>query len=194
MPAENGSGSRAARGRAPPVRQKQSAGPAATQGIPEDRARRTAQTRRPQAFRQRRWSARSTIGEASSAPPPQATRGAGRSLQGVRQARRSARRVRPVVRDSLDDEQDPSVGSSDHRHRRERAAPHGTLPVIRATTHVEGKAIGSSRRRTPAARLEQARAGPALGALASGRKRAQGRHRFDAGGCGVSARRPLRHV
>ena len=95
---------------------------------------------------------------------------------------------------------------------------------------------------TFACRPEQARAGPALGALASGRQRAQGRdvvssrapwmpvgpapcfwrfagrvclwsrdlhrlgcgtriglaqhfpHRFDAGGCGVSARRPLRHV
>jgi hypothetical protein len=52
---------------------------------------------------------------------------------------------------------------------------HWFLPAIRATTHVEGKASGSSRRRTPAARPEQARAGPALGALASGRKRAQGR-------------------
>jgi hypothetical protein len=52
---------------------------------------------------------------------------------------------------------------------------HPFLPAIRATTHVEGKVIGSSRRRTPAARPEQARAGPALGALASWRKRAQGR-------------------
>ena len=98
------------------------------------------------------------------------------------------------------------------------------------------------RRRTPAARPEQERGGPGIEALASGRKRAQGRdaasprvpsmlvgpapcfwrfagrvclwsrdlhrlgcgtriglprhfpHRFDAGGCGVSARRPLRHV
>jgi hypothetical protein len=38
---------------------------------------------------------------------------------------------------------------------------HWFLPAIRATTHLEGKASGSSRRRTPAARLEQARAGPA---------------------------------
>jgi hypothetical protein len=51
------------------------------------------------------------------------------------------------------------------------AATQSDLPAIRATTHVEGKAIGSSRRRTPAARPEQARAGPALGALASGRER-----------------------
>jgi hypothetical protein len=55
------------------------------------------------------------------------------------------------------------------------AATQSALPAIRATTHVEGKAIGSSRRRTPAARPEQARAGPALGVLASGRKRAQRR-------------------
>jgi hypothetical protein len=38
---------------------------------------------------------------------------------------------------------------------------HWFLPAIRATTHLEGKASGSSRRRTPAARPEQARAGPA---------------------------------
>jgi hypothetical protein len=56
-----------------------------------------------------------------------------------------------------------------------RAGAHVALAAMRAITHVEGKAIGSSRRRTPATRPEQARAGPALGALASGRKRAQGR-------------------
>ena len=56
-----------------------------------------------------------------------------------------------------------------------RAAAHVALAAMRAITHVDGKAIGSSRRRTPAARPEQARAGPALGALPSGRKPAQGR-------------------
>jgi hypothetical protein len=45
-----------------------------------------------------------------------------------------------------DDEQEPSVGRADQRRRRERATPHGTLPAMRATTHVEGKAIRSSRR------------------------------------------------
>ena len=40
---------------------------------------------------------------------------------------------------------------------------HSFLPASRAITHVVGKAIGSSRRRTPAARPEQARAGPGLG-------------------------------
>jgi hypothetical protein len=39
-----------------------------------------------------------------------------------------------------------SFGSSDQRRRREHAAPHGTLSAMRATTHVEGKPIGSSRR------------------------------------------------
>jgi hypothetical protein len=44
----------------------------------------------------------------------------------------------------LNDEQEPSVGSSEHRRRRERAAPHGTLPAMRATTHVVGKVTYSS--------------------------------------------------
>ena len=45
---------------------------------------------------------------------------------------------------------------------------------MRAITHAVGKVMRSSRRRTPAA-CPEGRAGPALGALASGRKRAQGR-------------------
>ena len=44
-------------------------------------------------------------------------------------------------------EQEPSVGSSDNRWRRERVTPHGTLRAMRATTHVDGKAIRSSRLR-----------------------------------------------
>ena len=43
-------------------------------------------------------------------------------------------------------EYEPSVGSSDHRRRREPAAPHVALAAMRAITHVVGKAIGSSRR------------------------------------------------
>ena len=58
----------------------------------------------------------------------------------------SAGRTERGFRDSLDDEQEPSVGSCDHRRSRERAAPHGALPAMRAITHVVGKAIRSSRR------------------------------------------------
>jgi hypothetical protein len=63
---------------------------------------------------------------------------------------------------------EPSFSSSTQCAAVARAAAHVALPSMRAITHVVGKAIGSSRRRTPAAGREQARAGPALGALASG--------------------------
>jgi hypothetical protein len=45
-----------------------------------------------------------------------------------------------------DGEHEPSVARADHRRRRECAASHEALPAMRATTHVEGKAIRSSRR------------------------------------------------
>jgi hypothetical protein len=44
-----------------------------------------------------------------------------------------------------------------------RAGAHVALAAIRAITHVDGKAIGSSRRRTPAARPQRARRGPSRG-------------------------------
>ena len=74
-----------------------------------------------------------------------------------------ARRRRTGVSDDLGRrplgtrEHQPSVGSSDHRRRRERAAPHVALPAMRATTHVDGKllcAVGSPR---SASRLAPAR-------------------------------------
>ena len=53
---------------------------------------------------------------------------------------------RPPADAARDDEWEPSVGSSDHRRRREPAAPHVALAAMRAITHVVGKAIRSSRR------------------------------------------------
>ena len=117
-------------------------------------------------------SARRRAADASISGKDDGTRAARGPPADVRRASASARdceRLQDIVRDdrsgrrkggsgdlrqtsAWEAEQQPSVGSSDNRRRRERATPHGTLPAMRATTHVEGKPMRSSRRRTPAAR------------------------------------------
>ena len=69
----------------------------------------------------------------------------------------------------------PSAHSIVARARPVARSPTSGHPAGTGSGYSMSKAIGSSRRRTPAARPEQARAGPALGTLPSGRKPAQGR-------------------
>ena len=65
----------------------------------------------------------------------------------------------------------PSAQSTVARARRVARSARSGHPAGTGFGYSMSKAIGSSLRRTPAARPEQARAGPALGALPSGRSR-----------------------
>ena len=77
---------------------------------------------------------------------------------------RSGRRAGEEAETSASRQRQPMRCQHDgHGSPRGRTRDHWVLSAIRATTHVEGTAIGSSRRRTPTARPEQARAGPGLG-------------------------------
>ena len=136
-------------------------------------------------------SARRRASDASISGKDDRTRAARGPPADVRRASASARdceRLQDIVRDDRSGrrkgvsgdlrqtsawaaEQEPSVGSSDNRRRRERATPHGTLPAMRATTHVEGKPMRSSRRRTPAARPERASDAELSDARLPGRER-----------------------